>query len=123
MLNELVKLMPKMPSGLVDRNAPQKLLREFQELEDAVTAGRVEDILHEVADCVWYSTRCMVLAATLGGVTMRQAFAAALAKYNMRAAAGNPKDVPAEKMAILSAVAQHAPQHQENRYDAPFDVD
>lgn len=102
-VKRLIELSRQLPTGARDLRAPEKLAREWEELEQALSTDRIE-ALTELADVVYYAAKAVYTAATLCGVTVEAAFAAALAKYERRARPGNPKDFEAERAAVVEAV-------------------
>lgn len=95
--------------GLQDINAIfDKFNKEWTELiETANIWDEVPDVLYYAAcAAIQGSPHLMKRMPTLlksYGVTMKQAQAACLAKYRLRAA-GNPKDIEAERVAIMEAI-------------------
>ena len=86
----------------------EKYMHELEELGDA------QERWDEIPDVVYYATcaaaqgfmqyyRELPAFVEMQGVSVAQAKAATLAKYRRRAA-GMPKDVPAERVAILEAI-------------------
>lgn len=103
-VESLLALAEKLPSGIIDPEAPAKLLAEMQELEAALAAEDHAGALAEVADAVYYAAKCIALAAAMAGISRVKAFAVARAKYSLRAAPGNPKDDAAERAACRAGI-------------------
>lgn len=114
---ELVALAGNLPAGMPDLRAADKLRAEWKELNDAIASGSaMAEVAAEAADCLYYAVKAkysaldvdvtaelkkISAAAHLGS---RAIVEAALTKYRMRAAPGNPKDVAAENAAIERAL-------------------
>ena len=102
-VESLLNLAAKLPSGVIDPQAPAKLLAEMRELTEAIEAEDRDGALTEVADAVYYAAKCIALAAAMAGISRVEAFVVARAKYGLRAAPGNPKDDAAERAACRAA--------------------
>jgi len=103
-VESLLALAEKLPSGIIDPEAPAKLLAEMQELAEAIEAEDRDGALTEVADAVYYAAKCIALAAAMAGISRVEAFVVARAKYGLRAAPGNPKNDAAERAACRAAI-------------------
>lgn len=103
-IKRLIDLSRQLPTGARDLRAPEKLVREWEELKAELSTPDRLSALTELADVVYYATKAVYTAATLCGVTVEAAVAAALAKYERRAQPGNPKDFEAERAAVVEAV-------------------
>lgn len=99
-IDDLLKLAAKLPSGLPDPKAPQKLLSEIAELEEALTNNDFLSALLEGADIAYYVTKTLHYAANLLNIEIEELFSIARAKYELRAKSGNPKDDKKERAAI-----------------------
>ena len=102
-VESILNLAEKLPTGIIDPEAPAKLLAEMQELAEAIEAEDHDGALTEVADVTYYAAKCIALAADMAGISIVKAFAVARAKYSLRAAPGNPKDDAAERAACRAA--------------------
>lgn len=103
-VESILNLAEKLPTGIIDPEAPAKLLAEMQELAEAIEAKDLDGVLAEVADVVYYAAKSMHLAAAMPGISTADAFAVARAKYSLRAAPGNPKNDAAERAACRAAI-------------------
>ena len=102
-VESILNLAEKLPTGIIDPEAPAKLLAEMRELTEAIEAEDRDGALTEVADAVYYAAKCIALAAAMAGISRVEAFVVARAKYGLRAAPGNPKDDAAERAACRAA--------------------
>lgn len=114
---ELVDLAGNLPAGMPDPRAADKLRAEWKELNDAIANGSaMAEVAAEAADCLYYAVKAkysglgVEVAAELEKISAaahigsQAIIEAALTKYRMRAAPGNPKDVAAENVAIECAL-------------------
>lgn len=106
MLNSILSFAAKLPAGLNDPRAADKLLAERQELIDALAGGDYVGALTEGADAVYYAAKHLDWTARQLGVSVEMLVALAEAKYALRAAPGNPKDDGAERAACLSVLQE-----------------
>jgi phosphoribosyl-ATP pyrophosphohydrolase len=103
---DVLALAAKLPSGLPDANAIQKLAHERGELQVALDEGDRSGTLTEVADVAYYAIKAIHEAASAAGLTVEQALVVCEAKYRLRARPGNPKDDEAERAAVLAAFGE-----------------
>ncbi len=117
----LLALGAKLPTGLKDPKAVQKLHRELEEIDEETTFA---DKALEAADVTYYACKAMhnglltaekAFALVLLGVnkigapcTVEMAIALATAKYTSRAQPGNPKDKVAEHAIAEQVIAGFA---------------
>lgn len=101
----VLALAAKLPAGLPDPKSADKLIRERDEFREAVASGDEVGALTELADRIYYACKEIDAAASEAGVTISQAFSVCVAKYQLRARAGNPKDDEAEREACRNASA------------------
>lgn len=104
-IENIVRLASKLPSGLNDAKAADKLLREREELLGPLAADDYIGALTEGADAVYYAVKHLDYVANLLGVDIATLFALAEAKYALRARPGSPKDDAAEREAAAKVVA------------------
>jgi hypothetical protein len=108
-LDHILELAAKLPSGLDDPKAADKLLAERDELLEAMADGDIAGSLTELADAVYYAAKHIDWAtrrvSELLGVTVEDALRVTVAKYSLRAVERNPKDDEAEREACLAAVS------------------
>lgn len=96
----VLELAAKLPSGLNDDRAADKLLAERDELlHDLLVADRT-GALTEAADAVYYVCKHLDWVANQVHVSVDDLFKLAIAKYALRAAPGNPKNDTAEREAV-----------------------
>ena len=105
-LAAILALAARLPAGLPDANAIQKLAHERGELQAALDGGDRSGTLTEVADVAYYAIKAIHEAASAAGLTVEQALAVCEAKYRLRARPGNPKDDEAERAAVLAALGE-----------------
>lgn len=103
-IESILDLAGKLPSGRIDSQAPNKLLGEIEELEEALAENDIDGALTEIADVVYYAAKVIALASDLAGIARTEAFAVAQAKYRLRARDGNPKDDAAERAACREVI-------------------
>ena len=103
---DVLALAARLPSGLPDPNAIQKLAHERGELQAALVAGDMPGAFTEVADVAYYAIKAIHEAASAAGLTVEQALAVCEAKYRLRARPGNPKDDEAERAAVLAVLGE-----------------
>lgn len=104
MIKEILKLAAKLPAGLPDPKAADKLIAERAEFRQAIKDGDSLGALTELADIVYYACKAIDAGATEAGVTLEMAFAICEAKYKLRAQPGNPKNDKAEREAVLEVI-------------------
>ena len=105
-LAAILALAARLPAGLPDANAIQKLAHERGELQAALDGGDRSGTLTEVADVAYYAIKAIHEAAYAAGLTVEQALAVCEAKYRLRARPGNPKDDAAERAAVLAVLGE-----------------
>ncbi len=96
-------LADKLPSGAIDSRAAEKLLAERDELAAAMEAGDTIGALTEVADAGYYAVKHLAFVASLLGISVEDVLALTIAKYELRAIPGNPKNDAAERIAVGEA--------------------
>lgn len=103
-MKKILALAAKLPAGLNDAKAADKLVAERDELTAALRSGDFIGALTEGADAVYYAAKHLQWVSVQLGVSMEDLSRIALAKYALRARCGNPKDDAAERAACLEAV-------------------
>jgi len=103
---DILSLAARLPAGLPDANAIQKLAHERGELQAALDEGDRSGTLTEVADVAYYAIKAIHEAASAAGLTVEQALVVCEAKYRLRARPGNPKDDAAERAAVLAVFGE-----------------
>lgn len=93
-------LSAKMPSGAIDPKAADKLVAERNELLEALDWGDTVGALTEVADAGYYAVKHLAYVASLFGISAEDVLALTIAKYELRALPGNPKNDAAERIAV-----------------------
>lgn len=117
-IQTLLTLAAQLPTGLRDPRALDKLERECEELKEAVLAGDCLGAVMEAGDVAYYAIKAG--ANGMMDQAQRDAFIGhaagfvdldaetlldcAIAKYNLRARPGNPKDDAAERAAVGRAL-------------------
>ncbi|RJQ32808.1 MAG: hypothetical protein C4589_00305 [Peptococcaceae bacterium] len=101
-LTDILNLAAKLPSGLNDALAAEKLIAERQELIDALAANDQAGALTEAADAAYYAAKHLDWVARQVGLTVEEILALAIAKYSLRARPGNPKSDAEERQAVLA---------------------
>lgn len=104
MITTILALAVRLPAGLPDPKAIQKLAHERGELQAALNEGDYPGALTEVADVVYYAAKAIHEAAAAAGLTVEQALAVCEAKYRLRARSGNPKNDAEERAAVVAAL-------------------
>lgn len=99
MLHKILELAAKLPSGIPDPDADYKLAVEMNEL---LAAEDFDAMLTEVADVVYYAAKAIHYAASVAGVSVDTALRLAVAKYELRARPGNPKNDYEEREACMA---------------------
>ena len=99
MLHKILELAAQLPSGISDPDADYKLAVEMNEL---LAAEDFDAILTEVADVVYYAAKAIHYAASVASVSVDTALRLAVAKYELRARPGNPKDDANERAACMA---------------------
>ena len=103
-LTGILELAAKLPSGLNDAHAAEKLLAERQELLDAITGHDRAGALTEAADAAYYAAKHLDWVARQLGLSVDDILALCVAKYALRARPGNPKRDEEERQAVLAIV-------------------
>ena len=104
MFEKLLECAAKLPSGVLDPKAADKLVAERDELVAALSEGDYEGALTEGADAAYYAAKHLFFVAHRLGVSIADLVALAEAKYVLRAQPGNPKDDAAECAACVDAL-------------------
>lgn len=99
MLHKILELAAQLPSGISDPDADYKLAVEMNEL---LAAEDFDAILTEVADVVYYAAKAIHYAASVASVSVDTALRLAVAKYELRARPGNPKNDNEERAACMA---------------------
>lgn len=99
MLHKILELAAQLPSGIPDPGAHYKLVVEVNELS---AAADYDAILTEVADVVYYAAKAIHYAASVASVSVDTALRLAVAKYELRARPGSPKDDANERAACMA---------------------
>lgn len=102
----LLEYAARLPSGLPDSRAIDKLLRERDELLDALAEEDQVGALAEAADVAYYAAKVLDWAARQVGISVPALLRVACAKYRLRAQPGNPKNDAAERAACLQAAQE-----------------
>lgn len=114
----LLALAAKLPAGLNDQRALEKLKTERFELDVELEHGDRIGALLECADCAYYCAKSlrnhlitkaeandfMRGVAAVSGFSNVQIEQAAITKYTLRARPGNPKNDVEERMAVAHLV-------------------
>lgn len=103
-ISEIIELSAKLPSGLNDPRAAEKLVAELGELQQSLKDGDYVGALTEAADAAYYAAKHLQYVAHLLGITVDDVLACAKAKYALRAQPGNPKNDAAERVVVLAAI-------------------
>jgi len=103
-ISDVVDLAAKLPSGLNDPKAADKLVAERDELLEAVVEGDRIGALTEGADAVYYAAKHLDYVANLLNLSLNDLFEISKAKYNLRARHGNPKDDQEERAAVEGVI-------------------
>lgn len=104
----LLSYAAKLPSGLNDPRAVQKLAHELDELKEALAYEDYVGALTEAADAAYYAVKHLQYVASLLDITVDEVMDCGLAKYKLRAQPGNPKNDNEERTAVLSALNKSA---------------
>lgn len=104
-LDDILALAAKLPSGLYDPKAADKLLAEREELLEALAEGDTVGAMTEAADAGYYAAKYLNWVGMQLGLSIGEVLLLTVAKYGLRAVPGNPKDDEAERKAILDALA------------------
>ena len=99
MLHKILELAAKLPSGIPDPGAHYKIVVEMNEL---LAAKDYYAVLTEVADVAYYAAKAIHYAASVASVSVDTALRLAVAKYELRARPGNPKDDANERAACMA---------------------
>lgn len=102
----LLNYAAKLPGGLNDPRSVQKLAHELDELKEALVHDDYIGALTEAADAAYYVVKHLQYVAALLGITVDEVMDCGLAKYELRAQPGNPKNDNAERTAVLSALKE-----------------
>ena len=105
-LEDILLLADKLPSGAYDEAALSKLIAECDEFDTAMADDDIVGAYTELADVVYYSAKLINTLAEQAGVTMYDALRFAAAKYALRAEPGNPKNDEAERAAVLASLCE-----------------
>ena len=114
---KVLELAEKLPSGQIDKRAPEKLIREYEELKQAVSAEDEIGAALEAGDMVYYAVKAIALAAQITELSIESIYGVALAKYALRALPGNVKDDAAERLAAKAVLGIEM--HTQIREDGP----
>lgn len=115
-ISAIIELAQKLPTGAVDPRAMGKYDHEFEELCGALAEDDYVGLLLEAADCLYYAIKSLysgLISAgefdrlikeviMVSGYDKETIYAAALAKYSLRARPGHPKDDMAERCAAIA---------------------
>lgn len=101
-INEILELARKLPSGLNDPEAAEKLLREKTELVEAMENGDTAGALTEVADAGYYAIKHLDWVAKQMDLSIEDILILMITKYKLRARSNNPKDDKAERAACMA---------------------
>ena len=104
MIEDIILLADKLPSGAYDEASLSKLMAEVAEFREAMGADDIVGAYTELADVVYYAAKLIHTLAEQAGVTTYDALRFAEAKYALRAEPGNPKDDEAERSAVLATL-------------------
>lgn len=99
MLHKILELAAKLPSGIPDPGAHYKIVVEMNEL---LAAKDYYAVLTEVADVAYYAAKAIHYAASVASVSVDTALRLAVAKYELRARPGNPKNDNEERAACMA---------------------
>jgi len=111
-IDRILDLAAKLPAGLPDSGALEKLTREYKELDEALDEGDILGAILEGGDVAYYACKLLNLAAhridRVAGnemsIGVSDLIVACQAKYALRAQPGNPKDDAAEREAVRRAL-------------------
>lgn len=106
-INSVLDLAAKLPSGLNDAKAAEKLLAERDELLEALANGDHVGALTEAADAAYYAAKHLDWVAKQLGLEVDDLFRLAVAKYSLRAQPGNPKNDMAERKAVVKSITSN----------------
>lgn len=104
MFDRILEYAAKLPSGVLDPKAAEKLLAERDELVAALSEGDYEGALTEGADAAYYAAKHLYFVAHQLGVNIVDLVTLAEAKYALRAQPGNPKDDAVERAACVETM-------------------
>lgn len=104
-LDDILALAAKLPSGLFDPLAAEKLLAERAELIEALTEGDNLGAMLEAACAGYYAAKHLDWVGQRVGLSVGEVLLLTVAKYGLRAKPGNPKNDEAERAAVLQALA------------------
>jgi hypothetical protein len=100
-IQKILYLADKLPTGLPDWDAVRKI---EQEREEYLFTIDCDDRLTESVDMAYYAIKALHLFASEAGLSIPQLLAGVIAKYELRAAPGNPKNHEEERKAVLRVV-------------------
>lgn len=103
-ITEIIDLAGKLPSGLQDNRALEKLIREREELLQALGDHDYTGALAEAADNAYYAIKHLEYISWLVNIPVEQLFDLAIAKYSLRAKPGNKKNDAAEREAVARVI-------------------
>jgi len=103
-LSDILALAAKLPAGLNDPKAADKLIKEHDELLESIAQDDRTGALTEAADAAYYAAKHLDYVAALLDLSIDDVLSLAIAKYSLRAAPGNPKDDNAERAAVVAAL-------------------
>ncbi len=104
-LDDVLALAARLPTGLNDPFAAEKLLAERDELLQALTEGDNVGAMTEVACAGYYAAKHLDWVGRRVGLSVNEVLRLTVAKYELRARPDNPKDDEAERAAVLYALA------------------
>lgn len=99
MINEILQLAEKLPSGLNDKHALSKLQNEYDELQKALDNEDYDGALTEAADAGYYVAKYLDWVARQVDLSVDDVLKLTLIKYGLRSQPGNPKNDIAERFA------------------------
>lgn len=113
---QILELASKLPTGLQDPRAFDKLMAEIDEMHEKVIENDKVGAALEAADCLYYAIKSqhanlidhdsvmLILDAVLThvGIDSETVYDLCIAKYSLRAAPGNPKNDQEERAAAFT---------------------
>ena len=119
-IRQIADIAEKLPTGLVDGKATEKMDRELSELQAAIEEGDRLGTLMEAGDVAYYAIKAWYNEAVgLAGLILTIRLAAdtvnipedvlldiCIAKLSLRALPGNPKDDKAEREAVIKVLEE-----------------
>lgn len=106
-VHEIMALAAKLPSGLNDARSADKLMAERDEFILAIVANDTPGALTEAADGVYYAVKHIDWLAQCLGLEVDELFEITIAKYQLRARPGNPKNDAAERAVVLEVIDEN----------------